>query len=182
MGYKRIEENSEVIDVLYAIILGSRTPHEISKKLKQNGTTVRLKLMFLRNVGVVKKYKWNYEPNWTEICKRMLLAVREVLANYKIVAKDLKPRELKKLQQISKKTNDYFSESLLIGILKSYGIAHFRGYQKLSMKEMAQMFLASLPNSDDKGLVKIDKKLLELKEILQKIPSREKFILDNLRK
>lgn len=83
--FRKIEDASAVMDVLYAIVLGYKTPKEIGKRLGQ-GAYIRPKLQSLRENKIVVKEKWNYQPNWNVIYEKMLKALEEVLNYYESIS------------------------------------------------------------------------------------------------
>jgi hypothetical protein len=166
MAYGRLEESPEVIDVLYALLQGFDTPKKIQKKLKQDGSVVRMKLQFLRKNKVVIKDRWNYKPDWDRISIVMCRTMSSLL------------KERIKSRRISTKV--YFKPELLKGIIRVYSAVYFAGYDKLSFRQMAEMFLDSMSHADGKRLEKLNPKLVKLKEILRKKPTKEEMLIDKL--
>lgn len=171
--YRKIEQNTEVMDVLFAIIKGEKTPQSISKKLKVSGIVVRSKLQFLRKNKLVIKNKWDYSPNWDGIYLAMLKASKEAIVYYEKLSK-------KSLTSIKNNLRIYFPKELLSGIIEVYSTIYFNGYEKVSMKEMLLSFLAQLSKTDHKKILKRYPKLSEVLYHIQKIPTREEMLFDKL--
>ena len=165
--FARIEENSEIIDLLYHIIAGYDTVKKLQKKIKRKRSTISTQLMFLRENKVVKKQKWNYSPNWVRISVLMSIIISELIE-----------------QRIRKKINakKYFTSDLLNSIVRTYSSLYFQGHEKLSFKEMAEAFLDGLLLADEKRVRKISSKLLRLRTILKEIPTKEEILISNLSK
>ena len=180
MVYGDLENNSEVMDVLYAIIHGCKTPKEIVEKLKQNDSTIRSKLLFLRKNDVVLKDKWNYEAKWDVIYQRMLNAINDVLAYYISVAEYVSKRSAEELRMMKKDTKVYFPKKLILEILRVYSLIYFHGYRSLSMYEMMRGFLDQLPKTNDVRIKEINPKLLDVKKVLKDIPTPEEFVISKL--
>jgi len=175
--YAKVEESSEVVDVLYAIVLGSKTPKEIEGKLRQSDVKVRQKLLFLRQSKVVNKDKWEYTINWVVLSRKMLNVTKELMEHYIGFSEG---KNKKGLEEIKNNLKEYFPKPLLVGIFKSYSMAYFKGYEKLSLGEMMKTFLKQLRNIEDKKLKSLNKNLLELKNILKDIPSKEQELFSGL--
>ena len=172
--YRKIEDSSEVMDVVYALVLGINTPKEIAEKLGK-GSNVRSKLQFLRKNKVVVKDKWKYDINWDGVSRKMTDATKQIISSYSKLADNTNK---KRLQEINVNIKSYFPKTLLMGILKLYAVAYFEGgYDKTSLKEMMQTFLSQLPNAKDEDILRMNKKLMELKEVMKK-----QFFFSNLLK
>lgn len=178
--YTKLEENNEVVDVLYAIATGISSPKDITKKLKQKGSTIRTKLQFLKKNNVVRKDKWSYEANWDNIYRKMLNALNDVLNYYKSLAKNSSKESVTKLTHIKNNIEDYFPKEVLLGILRVYSAIYFQGYEKSSMRDMVQVFLNQLRNTEDSRINKINPKLLEVKKVLIGIPTKEELLFAKL--
>ena len=173
--YAEFEENNEIMDAFYCIVLGYGNVKQMVKILNQPQPTISSKLMFLRQNKVVKKSKWSYEPDWKVICQKMYELLR------KSVRIAVKPKTRKMLKKSNKhitskqiEPKDYFSEKLLKFIVEKYAQFYFSTYEdKLSLEDLMTYFLVGIKNADDNDLRKLDGKLIELKNKLQKIPSRE---------
>ncbi len=162
--YGRIETNDEVVDVLFAVIIGEKTPRGISKRLKSTGSVVRSKLQFLKKSKVVIKDKWDYSPDWTGIYKAMMKALQVVLDGYEKIRKG-------STRKIRANVKSYFSEELVRNILTTYSKAYLNGFPKLSMRLILDNFLSQLAQSDEERAKKIDPKLVFVRKELKKLPS-----------
>jgi len=166
--YSNIKKNSEVMDVLYYIILGRNTVKELKEVLKQPQSTISTKLRFLRQNKIISKNKWNFEPNWDEIYKIMYAELRKLL-DFKTKKRSVKPEK-------------YVNKKILKGILKVYSLLFSRDYGKYSIRDMLDSFLDTLSRAKDNDLKKMDKNLLVLKKVLGKLPSEEELLLEYLQK
>ena len=174
--YSRIEDNAEVMDVLYCIILGHKTVKELTELLKQPQSTISTKLRFLKQNRFVIKKKWDFEPNWETINAKMYGVLKGILKQKIAMKKNLEPQKLDEL----KKVDVYLSKPLLRGLLKVYSLLFTYGYGKYSIYNMLDSFLAVIAKAEDTNLKKIDKNLCLLKKILSDIPSKEELLLKYL--
>jgi hypothetical protein len=104
--YKQFEHNTEVMDVLCCVVLGKNRVKEMMKTLRQSQSTISEKLRFLRKVGVVKKSKWAYEPNWGKLANIARKEVHSLLKFY--LGKD------------EKRFMELFGEERMRNIIKTY--------------------------------------------------------------
>lgn len=81
--YAKFEVNTEVMDVLFCIVLGHETVKKIREKLKQPQSTISTKLMFLRENEIVRKNKWVFKPNWGVIYDKMYKVLKDEVRKYK---------------------------------------------------------------------------------------------------
>jgi len=180
--YSSIEDNSEVMDVLYYIILDKNTVKELKNVLKQPQSTISTKLKFLRQNKIIIKDKWTFKPNWEAIYSKMYGILKEILKQKIAINKDIETKKLNELQDVIKNIDAYFSKPLLRGILKVYSLLFTYGYGKHSIYDMIDSFLNVLSKSESRDLEKIDKNLCALKEILRKIPSKDDLLFKYLSK
>jgi hypothetical protein len=110
----------------------------------------------------------------------MLNATKEVLDYYNSIAKSVRRGSAKELTKIKKNIQIYFPKELMIGILRVYSLIYFYGYEKLSMKDMIYAFLSQLTKTNNKRIAKINPKLIELKEILKEIPTKEELLFSKI--
>ena len=178
--YSKLENNSEVMDVLYAIVLENKSQKEIVRKLKQKRSTVSSKIWFLKKNKVIKKERWNFYPDWDNIYKKMLNALDDILDHYISIARNLEQDPSKELLKIKKNTDAFFTKETLSGILKVYSLIYFYGYEKLSMRDMIYSFLNQLRKVNDRRIKRIDPKLLNIKKVISEIPMREELLFDRL--
>jgi len=178
--YSEIENNSEVMDVLYYIILGHNTVKELKETLKQPQSTISTKLKFLRQNKIIIKDKWTFEPNWETIYSKMYEYLKEILKQKIAINKDIETKKLNELQDVIKNIETCLSKPLLKGLLKVYSLLFTYGYGKHSIYDMLNSFLNLLSKSEDTDLKKIDKNLCVLKKILSKLPSKEELLLKYL--
>lgn len=172
--YGKIEENSEIMDVLFAVIIREKTPKSISKKLKVNGSVVRSKLQFLRKKRLLIKDKWDYSPDWDSIYRAMQKAFLLVLDDYEKIKKG-------STRKLRKNAKEYFSKELLVSIVKVYSTIYFYGYEKLSFKEMLRSFLTQLARTERKRIRRINPKLLKVKETIERIPTKEDLLFSQFK-
>jgi hypothetical protein len=152
--YVKFEDNSEVMDVLFCVVLGNDSVERIQETLKQAQSTISTKLTFLRKKKIVKKKKWVYEVNWQTLYKIMYSVIEDFL---KLRAKG-----------IAKRVRYYFPESRLKKILIGYSILFLEeNWLKQTIREIVKDYFLSLMRTDDRQLRKIDPKLLELKRKLK---------------
>jgi DNA-binding transcriptional ArsR family regulator len=172
--YAEFEENSEIMDAFYCIILGYGNVKQMVKILKQPQPTISSKLMFLRQNKIVKKEKWSYIPNWVRIYQKMYELLKD---NIRVSLNPKTKRifkENKNLQNKNINPRDYFTDELLRFIVERYARLYFATDEgKFSLNEIVLYFLVGLKNANDRDLKKLNPKLVELKRILIKIPSRE---------
>jgi len=177
--YSKLENNSEVMDVLYAIVLENKSQKEIVRKLKQKRSTVSSKIWFLKKNKIIKKERWSFYPDQNNIYKKMLNALDDVLNNYISIARNL-DQDSGGLKKIKKNAAVFFTKETLLGILKVYSLIYFYGFEKLSMVEMIYSFLNQLRKVNDNRIRRIDPKLLSVKKAISEIPMREELVFDRL--
>ena len=173
--YLDIENSSDVIDVLCCIVLGYDNVKQITKILDQPQSTVSNKLQSLRKSKLVIKSKWEYKPNWPKIQEIMYkLLEKNIRVSVKPKTQKLLRKGRKKIVMKTINPKDYFTDELLKLIIERYAQFYFATYEnKLSLDDLTIYFLVGLKNADDKDLRKLNIKLVELKKILIKIPSKE---------
>jgi len=150
--YKQFEYNSEVMDVLCCVVLGKNRVKEMMKTLKQPQSTISEKLRFLRKVGVVKKSKWAYEPNWSKLVN---IARKEVHFVFKFY-----------VGKSEKRFMELFSEERIKNIIKTYAqmAVKDKTMELVSISDVVWKYFFGLTQMEDKELEEIDKRFVILKK------------------
>jgi len=176
--YSDIETNSEVTDVLFCIVLGYNTVKKLTEILKQPQPTISTKLKFLLQNKVVKKSKWNFEPNWSKIYQIMYKMLREnspvalqwYIKSFVSKVFKIEDKKIKELERVVKNIKLYFPEARLRKILEGYAELFMHSREKASLQDIINKYFVGLIESDKN---KLDRQLSELKEIMNGVPSKE---------
>ncbi len=166
--YANIEDNSEVMDVLFALLVGCSTPANIQTKLKSG--QVRNKLLFLRKEGLIIKSKWKYQPNNDTIYKTVLKTMSGTLAQYERISKNLN-KPAGKIKTIRDKPATYFPRDVMLATVTLYAKAFFLGYDAVSFKDIAKAFLSKLAGSGSAKLIRDYPTLKAVKEAIRDVPT-----------
>jgi hypothetical protein len=164
--YKQFEHNSEVMDVLCCVVLGKSRVKEMMKTLKQPQSTISEKLRFLRKVGVLKKSKWAYEPNWSKLVKIVRKEVHSVLKFY--LGKD------------EKRFIGLFGEERMRNIIKTYAkmVIKEKMIELVSISEVVWKYFLGLTQMEDKELKEIDERFVILKKKIGAMSTEKLFFME----
>jgi len=170
--YRPIQENSEVMDVLYCIALGHDKVKDIMKVLKQPQSTVSEKLRFLIKNKLVKKNKWEFEVDW----KALLVLMRKAIE--------------KELQWIDKRFLKLFDDERLKNIFITYSklVIGFKatnnktiklGFKPESIRNMMQLYILGMSQEGHNEAKEfgVDMRLIEISRELG-AESLEKFFFE----
>jgi len=160
-----IERNESATDVLFELIKGRKRVKEIVKALKQPQPTVSAKLEFLIENKVVKKNKWNFEVNWERLYEIFRKVAREQIAEW------VKGR--KKVEYFM----EIFDDERIKSIFEVYAY-YYDGMPIKSIGWMVNSYLLGMTQVDDSKLIKVDKRMVELKEYI-KMESPEKSFFED---
>ena len=164
--YKKFEENEAVMDVLFNLILGKRRVKELVKALKQSQPTISVKLDFLVRSGVVKKDKWVFEVNWKKLHKIFCKVARSWI--------ELWVKDKRKVDGFMK----IFDERRVRRIFEKFA-EYYDIVKGKSVVWMVDSYLLGMTQVDDSELIKIDRRMVELKKYIKE-RSVEKAIFEEV--
>ena len=138
MVYGNIEENKDVVDVLFMVIAGHGNVKSMTKYLRQKQNTISMKLTFLRKEKLVTKDKWNYNPNWNGLIKlfrNLLIYGVNKNSAYKEGFLDMSKKGFKDFEK-------YFPDSFIKNFLESYATNYLyfgvsQGLETPSLEKLA---------------------------------------------
>lgn len=156
--YRKLEDNSEVIDVMCALVLGETKVKDIVRILKQPQGTVSDKIGFLIKNGIVKKKKWQFEIRWNGLLKLL----KSILKSELSVA--------------DKKYLKLFDDDRLKRMIVAYAkmVVQLKHKSK-SLRDMVWMYLLGMSQMNGNELNGIDGRFVDLKKDLLAM-SEEKYL------
>lgn len=181
--YIDFEINKEVTDVLFCIVSGHKTVKDMMKVLKQPQSTISTKIHFLLKNKVIMKSKWEFYPNWDRIYQVMYKVLREdspialklYIKSYIRKTFKIDDNRINQLHTVIKNIETYFPKDRLKRMLEGYAKLFIQTKEKASIQDIINQYFVGLIESNKEGL---DKQLLELKEIISKVPSKEVIFLE----
>lgn len=164
MVYGNIEENEDVVNVLFMVICEYGNVKSMTGYLREKQSTISMKLQFLRKEGLVVKKKWNYEPKWNNIIKlfrNLLLHSTNQYAGWKYGFINIKKSDFKDLER-------FFPDSFIRRFLENYALQYFcfgvlQGLKPPSLEKLSDDTVLHLWLLKPAELKKVNPKFAELK-------------------
>jgi len=179
--YSRIEDNAEVMDVLYCIILGHNTVKKLKDILKQPQSTISTKIQFLLKNKVILKNKWEFYSNWNNTYQVMYKILKEnspislqfYVKSYIRKVFKISDSKVKQLEKVIKNIELYFPEERLKRIVEGYAKLFIQNKEKASIQDIINQYFVGLIGLDKDSIKELDEPLRELYSIMKKVPSKE---------